>query len=198
MSLETLGPLILFVLASTISPGGATALATASGANFGWRRSLPLIAGISLGLALMAAAAAAGLGGILAAVPSLQLAMKAVGSVYLLWLAWQTARRAAPQSGKTAGRPSSLLGGAFLVWQNPKGWAMTLSAAASFGAVSSGAAAMAGLLATVFAVFSALSLTIWCVGGLLLARLLRSERQWRVLNIALGLLLLASIVPIWL
>lgn len=38
----------------------------------------------------------------------------------------------------------------------------------------------------------------WCTGGVLLARLLRTDRQWRLVNTALGLLLVASVVPIWL
>ncbi len=59
---ESLLPLLLFVLIATFSPGGATTLATASGANFGWVRSLPLLSGISVGLAMVAVAAAGGLG----------------------------------------------------------------------------------------------------------------------------------------
>src|SRR5580700_10348320 len=80
--------LVLFVIVSTITPGGATTLATASGAHFGYRRSIPLMAGIAAGLASMAASAAAGLGTILLALPSLQFVMKTLGSLYLVWLAW--------------------------------------------------------------------------------------------------------------
>ena len=50
----------------------------------------------------MAVAAAAGLSGVLLAVPSLQLAMRAAGSLYLLWLGWQIASwiiMAAPSRG---------------------------------------------------------------------------------------------------
>ena len=80
MPLHDYLPLMLFVIVSTVTPGGATTLATASGAHFGYRRSLPMMAGIAAGLASMAAAAAAGLGSVLLALPTLQLAMKAVGS----------------------------------------------------------------------------------------------------------------------
>ncbi|WP_164066717.1 LysE family transporter, partial [Serratia marcescens] len=66
---------------------GATTLATASGARFGLRRSVPLMAGIAFGLTCLAAAAAAGLAGLLLAAPMLQLAMKLAGSLYLFWLA---------------------------------------------------------------------------------------------------------------
>ena len=82
-------PLILFAVVATVTPGGATALATASGVHFGFRRSLPLMAGIAFGLASMAAAAAIGLASLLLALPSLQFAMKTAGTLYLLWLAWR-------------------------------------------------------------------------------------------------------------
>lgn len=80
MSVTHFLPLALFVLVSTITPGGATTLAAASGAHFGYRRSLPLMSGIAAGLASMAASAAAGLGTLILALPSLQLVMKLVGS----------------------------------------------------------------------------------------------------------------------
>lgn len=197
MALEALTPLLLFVLAATISPGGATTLATASGANFGFRRSAPLIAGIAAGLASMAALAAAGLAGLLLAVPSLQLAMKAAGSAYLLWLAWQTAMSGPRRPAGGIAGPASFIGGVGLLWANPKGWAMTLSAAASFAALADGPARLALLLGTTFGLLAVLSLSIWCAAGLLLARLLRTEAQWRALNLALGALLAASVVPIW-
>ena len=189
-------PLLLFVLVSTVSPGGATAVATISGANFGFRRSLPLIAGIAFGLGSMAALAALGLASVLLAVPSLALAMKVAGSAYLVWLAWQTARRGSPHLVGDA-RPIGFLAGVWLLWHNPKGWAMTLGAAASFAALASTPVRLGALLGIVFGLSALLSLALWCAAGLLLARAMRSEAQWRALNIALGVLLALSIVPIW-
>lgn len=92
MSLEAVLPLFIFALVSSITPGGATTMSAASGANFGFRRSIPLMAGIAAGLASMAAAAALGLAGVLIAMPSLQIVLKAGGSAYLLWLAWKVGR----------------------------------------------------------------------------------------------------------
>jgi threonine/homoserine/homoserine lactone efflux protein len=80
---------------------------------------------------------------------------------------------------------------------NPKGWAMGLGAAASFAALADGPLQLALLLGAVFGLAAALSLALWCVAGTLLARLLKTERQWRVLNALLGLLLAASIIPMW-
>ncbi|SEQ64899.1 Threonine/homoserine/homoserine lactone efflux protein [Faunimonas pinastri] len=194
--MDALPPLLLFVLVATISPGGATTLATVSGANFGFRRSLPLIAGISLGLASMAAFAALGLSSVLLAAPSLTLAMKAVGSAYLLWLAWQMAGRGPPHLASNA-RPIGLFTGMWAVWHNPKGWAMTLGAAASFSALASGPVRLSMLLGAAFGGFAILSLTTWCAAGLVLARAMRRDAQWRMLNGGLGVLLALSILPIW-
>lgn len=198
MALDALSPLIVFAAVSTLTPGGATTLATASGANFGLRRSVPLIAGIAAGLASMAAAAAAGLASLLLAAPSLQLAMKASGSVYLLWLAWQIVNRGPPHLSASAARPTSFLAGAWMLWHNPKGWAMTVGAAASFAALADGPVRLGLLLGITFGLCAAASLSLWCVAGLLLARALRTEAQWRALNVVLGILLAASVLPVWL
>ena len=198
MYFESLTPLFLFALVSTVSPGGATTLATASGANFGFRRSVPLIAGIATGLASMAASVAVGLGGVLLALPSLQFVMKAAGSVYLLWLAWQLGRRGPPNTGMGTAKPTSFVMGAWMLWHNPKGWAMTVGAAASFAALAEGPMRLALTLGAVLGLCAAASLSLWCTAGLILARVLRTEIQWRALNITLGLLLAVSILPVWL
>jgi len=198
VALAALVPLLIFAVVSTLTPGGATTLATASGAHFGFRRSVPLMAGVAIGLASMAAAAAAGLAALLLTEPSLQLAMKAVGSAYLIWLAWKIGRSGPPHLRAGLARPTSFVGGFWMLWHNPKGWAMTLGAAASFAALASGPLQLALLLGPIFGAAAALSQSAWCVAGQLLARLLRTDRQWRALNAVLGVLLAASIIPMWL
>ena len=122
--LQSILPLILFAFVATATPGIATTLSTASGAQFGFRRSVPLMIGSAAGLATVTGAAAAGLAGLLLAVPSLQLAMKVIGSLYLLWLALKIGRAGPPNLDVTMARPNSFLGGAGIQWMNPKGWAM--------------------------------------------------------------------------
>ena len=195
--LQPILPLILFAFVATATPGIATTLSTASGAQFGFRRSVPLMAGSAAGLATVTGAAAAGLAGLLLAMPSLQLAMKIAGSLYLVWLAFKIGRAGPPNLDVTMARPNSFFGGAGIQWMNPQGWAMGLGAAASFAALADGPLQLALLLGAVFGLAAALSLSLWCVAGTLLARLLRTERQWRALNIVLGLLLAASILQMW-
>lgn len=197
MTIESLLPLILFALVSTITPGGATTLATASGAHFGFRRSIPVMAGCAVGLGSIACAAAAGLGSLLMALPALQVAMKALGSLYLLWLAVRIGRSGPPRIAGSVVKPTSFAAGVWMLWYNPKGWAMTVGAAASFAALASSPFGLALLLGSTFCLVAAFSLAVWCALGQLLGRLLKAAWQWRVLNISLACLLVMSIIPMW-
>ena len=76
-----------FAVAATVSPGGATALATASGIRFGYARSLPLVIGMASSLAVLISVSALGLAAVILALPALALVMKLAGSAYLVWLA---------------------------------------------------------------------------------------------------------------
>ena len=197
MTIESLLPLILFALVSTITPGGATTLATASGAHFGFRRSIPVMGGFAFGLGSMACAAAVGLGGVLTALPMLQIAMKALGSLYLIWLAVRIGGSGQPREAGQMARPTGFLAGVWMLWHNPKGWAMTMGAAASFAALANSPLTLAMLLGMTFCVMAALSLTLWCALGQLFARLLNAPWQWRALNISMACLLVLSIIPMW-
>ncbi|MGF6919225.1 LysE family translocator [Paraburkholderia sp. 40] len=190
-------PLLLFVAVATVTPGGATTLAAASGARFGFVRSIPLMLGIAMGLALLAAVAALGLGGLLLTLPSLQTAVRTLGSAYLLWLAWRIARSGPPNASNGPVRPVSLVNGFLLLWLNPKGWAMTVGAAASFALLANNPNRLAMLLGAAFGVTACASLALWCALGVLFARLFRTPRHWRILNLAMGVLLAASLIPTW-
>ncbi len=191
--------LATFAVIATASPGGATTLATASGMRFGLARSLPLLFGIAAGLASLVGVVAGGLGALVMSWPGLQLWLRLIGSAYLLWLAWTIGRRGAPDNnGAARERPIRFGGGFLLLWSNPKGWTLAVGAAGAYSARADDPVQLGLLLAAVFGIASIASLLLWCSGGQILARLFTTERQWRVVNVALALLLVASILPMWL
>lgn len=191
-------PLLTFALAATMSPGGATILATASGTQFGLLRSLPLILGLALGLASLSALSALGLGVLIAAAPRLQLAMKAAGTAYMVFLAYRIATSGTPGASAT-GRvePIGLAPGYAILFLNPKAWMVALSASAAFSGPSTTPYGLALTLALTLGACVMVSLCLWCIGGFLLARALKTDAQWRAVNIGLAAALLASIAPLW-
>ena len=196
---ELLLSLLTFAVIATASPGGATTLATASGMRFGLARSLPLLFGIAVGVASLVGVVAGGLGSLVMSWPALQFWLRLFGSAYLLWLAWTIGRRGAPNpGGAQRERPIRFVGGFLLLWSNPKGWTLAVGAAGAYTALADNPVRLGLLLAAVFGIAAIVSLLLWCSGGQVLARLLKTERQWRAVNIALALLLVASILPMWL
>ena len=81
-----LGPLILFALAVPLTPGPNVVLVTASGANFGFRRTIPQMLGITFGFGSMALATGLGLAGVVHAEPRLHAVLKYAGAAYLIFL----------------------------------------------------------------------------------------------------------------
>ncbi len=196
---EMLASLIAFAVVATITPGGATALAAASGTHFGFKSSLPLLLGISLGLASVVGTVAAGLAALIRSAPVLELGLRVAGSAYLLFLAWNIGRLGAPvMKPDASAAPMRFLTGLLLLWLNPKAWAVAVAAAAAYSGLAASPLGLALLLSIVFGTAAVLSVSAWCAGGMWLARRLRTERQWRAVNIVLALLLAASIGPMWL
>ena len=101
---ELLVSLVAFAVVATVSPGGATTLATASGTQFGVIRSIPLVAGLALGVATLFGIVTGGLASVIVSRPGLQLWLRIAGSAYLLWLAWTIGRLGSPGSRSGSNR----------------------------------------------------------------------------------------------
>ena len=196
---EPFSALVTFAVVATASPGGATSLATASGAQFGYLRSLPLIFGIASALALLVAVSGTGLAATILAFPALEFGMKAVGSAYLLWLAFIILKAGPPAAANMSDKaPIGFLGGAMLLGVNPKAWAMAVGVAGSFSGIADNPYVLAAIFGSVFAIAATLSLSIWAVTGSFLARVLKDDWQWHLFNAVMALLLVSSIASFWL
>ena len=92
MNSAMLPGLLGFTFAATVTPGPNNLMLMASGANFGFRRTVPHMLGIVGGFSVMAFLVGSGLMALFDAFPVLNLVLKVVAVVYLLWLAARSAR----------------------------------------------------------------------------------------------------------
>ena len=76
---EFIGPLFVFAFATSFTPGPNVVMLVASGANYGFRSTLPHISGISLGFPVMVIAIGLGLNAVFVAIPELQTILKFAG-----------------------------------------------------------------------------------------------------------------------
>jgi threonine/homoserine/homoserine lactone efflux protein len=195
---DRLGSLVLFAAAMTLTPGPNVVLVTASGAIFGFRRTIPQMLGITLGFGLMVVIGGLGLAGLVRAAPGLHTALKFIGAAYLAWLAWRIARAGAG-AGADEGRarPISFLEAWLFTWVNPKAWIAVLGALAAFTTVGGALWREIALIATVLAASCLLSCVVWTAFGTAIGRWLATRRARLAFNWAMAAMLVVSLVPVF-
>ena len=198
MTMEILTALLAFAFVSSITPGPNNLMLVASGANFGFRRTIPHMLGIAIGFAVMLMLIGVGLIGLFEAFPVSYEILKYASIGYLLYLAWKIANAAPPaeSTGGTdaAGRPFTFLQAAAFQWVNPKAWAMGLTATSVYAASQSIEAV--GLVAIAFITVTVFSVSCWTLLGQQIRRLLTSRARLRIFNVMMALLLVASLYPV--
>ena len=195
MTAETALALIGFAFVMSVSPGPGNFLLLASGATFGFARSLPLVLGISAGFLSMVFAVGMGLGTVLQRLPELDLALRIACGLYVLWLAVRIARsRALGSGGEAVGRPIGFVQAVLFQLVNPKAWAVALVVTVSYTNPARFTASLLALIA-VFALVNIPSISLWALSGAGLRRFLAQGRRIVAFNLAMAALLVASMVP---
>ena len=194
--MQEVASLVAFSILSAGTPGPNNILLWASGAAYGFRRTLPHVLGTAIGIGAMTLAVAVGLGAAIAAFPPLALAMKVAGSAYLLYLAWQVAGAQALERSDVA-RPLGVMQAAALQAINPKSWIFVLGALTTFRPASLPATTGTMLVAGTMVAVIVPTAAAWAAGGDLLGRLLAGERARRAVSLVLAGLLVVTIVSVW-
>lgn len=190
--MPTLDPLLLaFVFAGLFTPGPNVIMLTTSGVRFGFRASLPHLAGIVLGVGVTAGVTGMGIGALVLASPVVKTALMIAASLFILYMAWGYWRAAGRPAAQAGARPMTLWAAAAFQWINPKVWAVAFAAAAGYGAGLS-PVAEALRLGLVFSGVNLLVCLFWLTAGTLLTTLLSAPRAWRVFMRAMALLLALS------
>ena len=198
MPYELLAGLALFSFVSSITPGPNNLMLMASGANFGFRRTLPHMLGVGLGFTAMVTLVGLGLVGLFEAYPLSYDVLKVVSVIYLVYLAWKIATSAAPagtdNAGGVRGKPLTFMQAVLFQWVNPKAWTMALTALTVYAPSQSLWSVL--LVAAVFGLINLPCVSSWTLLGQQLQRLLTSQRRLVAFNISMAVLLVASLYPV--
>src|ERR1700688_1040755 len=191
--------LIAFVIFATVmyfTPGPNNIMLLSSGLTYGFRPTLPHIAGITIGFAFMIGAVGLGLGAIFIAYPVLQTILKYGGVAYLIYLAAAIAM-SEPVTPEQANRrgPMTFWGAAMFQWINAKGWVIVIGTITTYAAIASFPwnIAIQTLISLVMGMFATVTRALICSA---LRPLLKSPLTVRAFNIVMALLLLASLFPV--
>jgi threonine/homoserine/homoserine lactone efflux protein len=194
MTHELFLALLGFAFVTSVTPGPNNMMLLASGVNFGFRRTVPHMLGISIGHSVMVFLVGLGLAGIFKAWPPALTVLKVAAVGYMLWLAWKIAHAAAPGEGRAKGRPMTFLQAAAFQWVNPKAWAMALGAVSAY--VTEPSVWAYAAVAAIFASVNLPSVSVWAGAGQGLRRWLQGPGRLRLFNWTMAGLLVLSLWPV--
>jgi len=186
--------LLGFAFVASGTPGPNNLMLLASGANFGLRRTVPHMLGISLGHSFMVFVIGLGLAQVFHRIPILQIILTIISMAYMLWLAWKIAHATPPKEGEIGGKPFTFLQAAAFQWVNPKAVIMAITAQTNYAQGDTWTAALAVGLGFLMVNFPAITLWAWL--GTELRRFLTNPRRLTVFNWTMAGLLVISMVPI--
>jgi threonine/homoserine/homoserine lactone efflux protein len=197
MSQPLLFAFVLFAVVMFVTPGPNNVMLLSSGLNYGFRRTLPHIAGITIGMAIMIAAVGLGLGTIFVTYPVLQTILKYAGAAYLVYLAAAIAMSGtAPSEQDNARGPMTFWGAVMFQWINVKGWVMVIGTITAYAAIASFPWNIV-IQTAISLVVGAVATVAWALFGSALRPVLTSPWAVRAFNIVMALLLLASLYPVF-
>lgn len=197
MTIDILGALptgMLFAMVMSITPGPNNMMLLASGVNFGFRRTLPHLFGISSGVALLMLSVGFGLGEAFRRFPRLYTVLEVASVLYLLYLAWKIGSSGGVKTRGGERRPMRFHEALAFQWVNPKAWMMVLTAATTIR-LSADFGLNAVLMAAVFYLVGLPCICLWAGFGTAMRRILSRPAWLRAFNIAMALALLATVYP---
>jgi threonine/homoserine/homoserine lactone efflux protein len=183
-SMTELLPLVTYSFVMSSTPGPNNVMLTASGANFGYRRSLPHILGIAAGHGPQIFLTCMGLGAVFVAYPVLHQVLRVVGALYLAFIAWQIARSAVGE--QELEKPLSFTQSLAFQAVNPKGWIKAITIASVFMPPNMSVPAGAALVTAISIVINFPCVSMWTLFGVAIRRALTNPRRKRAFNVIMA------------
>jgi threonine/homoserine/homoserine lactone efflux protein len=194
MNFDVLSALIIFAFVSSITPGPNNLMLMNSGANFGFKKTMPHLLGVGIGFTLMIALVGLGVIKLFDAFPLSYEILKIISIVYLLYLAFKIASSTGNLEQKSSSaKPFSFIQAALFQWVNPKAWTMALTSISIYAPTKSLGAVL--FVAIVFGIVNLPCISAWIVLGQKIQVLLTDKKRLRAFNISMAFLLILSLYP---
>jgi threonine/homoserine/homoserine lactone efflux protein len=194
MNFEVLSALTIFAFVSSITPGPNNLMLMNSGANFGFKKTIPHLLGVGVGFTLMIALVGLGVIKLFDSFPLSYQILKVISIIYLLYLAFKIASSKGNfEQGSSSSTPFTFIQAALFQWVNPKAWTMALTSISLYAPSKSFVAVL--FVAIVFGLINLPCISSWVVLGQKIQVLLTDRMRLRAFNITMALLLVMSLYP---
>ena len=190
-------PLIFFSIAAAFTPGPNNIIGSYSGFNFGLKKSIPLILGVTFGYTILISLAAAGLNIVFNAYPILKTIIKIIGSIFLIYLAYKISFQNKIQE-KTIKNPVRFFDTFIFQFINPKGVFAAITSISLFVELGENYIFHSLVVITVSFFCAITSITSWCLLGKFLRRFAENKKFIQRFNNTMSLSLIVCVILIYL
>ena len=189
--------LVLFCIAAGFTPGPNNILGSYQGFNFGIKKSLPLIMGVTLGYTFLLIILATGLIVVFKTYPLLQLTLKVCGSIFLIYLAYKISFKNKIQQ-QIVVSPVNFFDTFTFQFINPKGVIIGITTISTFIETGSTYLLHSFIVIGVSSCVAILSITSWCLLGKFLRKFATNERFIQIFNYVMSFLLIVCVIMFYL
>ncbi len=203
MNTALLGMFIPTFFFVSITPGMCMTLALTLGMTIGYKRTLWMMIGELVGVAVVSVSAVVGIAAVMLTYPWLFTVLKSIGACYLFYLGvqmWLSRGKLAinvDNTEKNHGNNWELIAQGFVTAiANPKGWAFMISLLPPFIDQSANLTPQLVFLVSIILVSEFVCMTLYATGGKGLKRALGKTQNVKMMNRISGSLMMA--VGVWL
>ena len=186
----------LFWFVTAYTPGPNNVVASYSGFNFGITKTLPHIFGVTLGFTSLVLFLSIGLINFFKLFPVVQVVIKYLGTLFLLYLAYKIAFSSASSEIKKE-NPVKFIETFLFQYLNPKGVSVAIIVVSNYVELGSNYINYATQVVVLAFLFSSTSITLWTFIGKFLRKFATNEKFIKYFNYAMSVLLLLSIITFY-
>jgi|TARA_B100001057_G_C22598537_1_gene851848 threonine/homoserine/homoserine lactone efflux protein len=191
ISFALFSALATFYFTMFFTPGPNNAMLTASGMKFGFVRTLPHLIGISLGHILQIGLTCFGLANLFLIYPGVQLYMKILCFLYLLYLGWKMIGSFSLIQKKT-GRPLRFYEASLFQFINPKAWSIAIAVASGFFPSEENIFIGVLFVTITAALINLPTCSLWALFGSGLRKFINNDKTKKLIEYLLALLLVLT------
>lgn len=191
MGHESFFALFTFAFVSSVTPGPNNLMLMASGANFGFKRTLPHMFGVGFWFCFMITMIGVGVIRLFELWPSIYDVLKVVSVIYMLWLSWKIATAAPPEEKAAGQKPFTFIQAGLFQWVNPKAWTMALTAVTVYAPQHDLHSVL--LISLLFGLINVVVISSWVVLGTGMRQWLSNKKRLRIFNWTMAALLVGSL-----
>ena len=186
----------LFWFVAAYTPGPNNIVASYSGFNFGIKKTIPHILGTTLGFTSLVFFLSVGLINVFKLFPLIQVIIKYLGTLFLLYLAYKIAFSKSSTDTKKE-NPVKFIETFMFQYLNPKGVMVAIVVVSTYVDLGENYLNHATQVVLLALIFSSTSITLWTFIGKFLRKFATNEKFINIFNYVMSILLLASIITFY-